>query len=252
MKGRRGFRPPVGLPGGAGNSTDAAGRESIHKLVRGRSGARRRPTLRSTGRAGRPRAALTGRAARGTGRTARGESPVGSAGQGGAPGRVERRAGRIAARGARGGGSPARGPLTRPVAQPNGGGGGNRTRVRKPSTATSTCLAASWRGTAPESAFPFSPPRRIDPASRGVDAIPGVSPPARENRRLSPPRRRPFPPGRRDQEGRDGLSRQSQFSVVGLCVVSTVRERWTLGMQSLLPVPSSNPVRPLLFGEIFR
>ena len=135
---------------------------------------------------------------------------------------------------------------------PNGGGGGNRTRVRKPSTATSTCLAASWRGTAPESAFPFSPPRRIDPASRGVGAIPGVSPPARENRRLSPPRRRPFPPGRRDQEGRDGLSRQSQFSVVGLCVVSTIHERWTLGMQSLLPVPSSNPVRPLLFGEIFR
>ena len=247
MKRRRGFRPPVGLPGGAGNSTDAAGRESIHKFARGRSGARAadQPSARRGERVGR-------------GRRSPGERPGGRGGppvervRSGAPGRVERRAGRIAARGARGGGSPARGPLTRPVAQPNGGGGGNRTRVRKPSTATSTCLAASWRGTAPESAFPFSPPRRIDPASRGVDAIPGVSPPARENRRLSPPRRRPFPPGRRDQEGRDGLSRQSQFSVVGLCVVSTVRERWTLGMQSLLPVPSSNPVRPLLFGEIFR
>ena len=54
----------------------------------------------------------------------------------------------------------------------DGGGGGNRTRVRKPSTATSTCLSGSWRRTAPESASAFSPPRRIDPASRGVNAIP--------------------------------------------------------------------------------
>ena len=54
----------------------------------------------------------------------------------------------------------------------DGGGGGNRTRVRKPSTATSTCLSGSWRRTAPESASASSPPRRIDPASRGVNAIP--------------------------------------------------------------------------------
>ena len=97
----------------------------------------------------------------------------------------------------------------------------------------------------PEAPFPLSVPRRINPANRGSVPIPGA------HRRLGKTAgkaclgRRPFPPGRRGQEGRGYLSSQCQFSV-GFCFVSTVYERWTPDMQSLLHVPSSNPVRPLL------
>ena len=102
----------------------------------------------------------------------------------------------------------------------------------------------------PEAPFPLSVPRRINPANRGSVPIPGA------HRRLGKTAgkarlgRRPFPPGRRGQEGRGYLSSQCQFSV-GFCFVSTVYERWTPDMQSLLHVPSSNPVRPLLarFGR---
>ena len=102
----------------------------------------------------------------------------------------------------------------------------------------------------PGAPFPLSVPRRINPANRGSVPIPGA------HRRLGKTAgkarlgRRPFPPGRRGQEGRGYLSSQCQFSV-GFCFVSTVYERWTPDMQSLLHVPSSNPVRPLLarFGR---
>ena len=95
----------------------------------------------------------------------------------------------------------------------------------------------------PEAPFPLSVPRRINPANRGSVPIPGA------HRRLGKTAgkarlgRRPFPPGRRGQEGRGYLSSQCQISV-GFCFVSTVYERWTPDMQSLLHVPSSNPVRP--------
>ena len=97
----------------------------------------------------------------------------------------------------------------------------------------------------PEAPFPLSVPHRINPANRGSEPIPDT------HRRLGKTAgkarlgRRPFPPGRRGQEERGYLSSQCQFSV-GFCFVSTVYERWTPDMQSLLHVPSSNPVRPLL------
>ena len=97
----------------------------------------------------------------------------------------------------------------------------------------------------PEAPFPLSVPHRINPANRGSEPIPCA------HRRLGKTAgkarlcRRPFPPGRRGQEERGYLSSQCQFSV-GFCFVSTVYERWTPDMQSLLHVPSSNPVRPLL------
>ena len=95
----------------------------------------------------------------------------------------------------------------------------------------------------PEAPFPLSVPRRINPANRGSEPIPCA------HRRLGKTAgkarlgRRPFPPGRRGQEERGYLSSQCQFSV-GFCFVSTVYERWTPDMQSLLHMPSSNPVRP--------
>ena len=95
----------------------------------------------------------------------------------------------------------------------------------------------------PEAPFPLSVPRRINPANRGSEPIPCA------HRRLGKTAgkarlgRRPFPPGRRGQEERGYLSSQCQFSV-GFCFVSTVYERWTPDMQSLLHIPSSNPVRP--------
>ena len=97
----------------------------------------------------------------------------------------------------------------------------------------------------PEAPFPLSVPHRINPANRGSEPIPDT------HRRLGKTAgkarlgRRPFPPGRRGQEERGYLSSQCQFSV-GFCFVSTVYERWTPDMQSLLHVPSSNPVRPPL------
>ena len=102
----------------------------------------------------------------------------------------------------------------------------------------------------PEAPFPLSVPHRINPANRGSEPIPCA------HRRLGKTAgkarlgRRPFPPGRRGQEERGYLCSQCQFSV-GFCFVSTVYERWTPDMQSLLHVPSSNPVRPLLtrFGR---
>ena len=95
----------------------------------------------------------------------------------------------------------------------------------------------------PEAPFPLSVPHRINPANRGSEPIPCA------HRRLGKTAgkarlgRRPFPPGRRGQEERGYLSSQCQFSV-GFCFVSTVYERWTPDMQSLLHIPSSNPVRP--------
>ena len=95
----------------------------------------------------------------------------------------------------------------------------------------------------PKAPFPLSVPRRINPANRGSEPIPCA------HRRLGKTAgkarlgRRPFPPGRRGQEERGYLSSQCQFSV-GFCFVSTVYERWTPDMQSLLHIPSSNPVRP--------
>ncbi len=95
----------------------------------------------------------------------------------------------------------------------------------------------------PKASFPLSVPRRINPANRGSEPIPCA------HRRLGKTAgkarlgRRPFPPGRRGQEERGYLSSQCQFSV-GFCFVSTVYERWTPDMQSLLHIPSSNPVRP--------
>ena len=95
----------------------------------------------------------------------------------------------------------------------------------------------------PKAPFPLSVPHRINPANRGSEPIPCA------HRRLGKTAgkarlgRRPFPPGRRGQEERGYLSSQCQFSV-GFCFVSTVYERWTPDMQSLLHIPSSNPVRP--------
>ena len=98
---------------------------------------------------------------------------------------------------------------------------------------------------APGGAFPSFSPAPHQPGESRLRTYPLYSPTAREDRRQSPPSRRPFPPGRRGQEERGYLSSQCQFSV-GFCFVSTVYERWTPDMQSLLHVPSSNPVRPLL------
>jgi len=44
-----------------------------------------------------------------------------------------------------------------------GGGGGNRTRVRKPSTTTSTCVSGLWRESAPGGAFPCFGPAAHQP-----------------------------------------------------------------------------------------
>ncbi len=49
-----------------------------------------------------------------------------------------------------------------------------------------------------------------------------------------------------NREDVTALSRQGQL-VVGLCVFSTVYERWAPVMQSPLPIPPSNPVRPLQY-----
>ena len=46
---------------------------------------------------------------------------------------------------------------------PWGGGGGNRTRVRKPSTTTSTCVSGLWREPAPEGALPCFGPAAHQP-----------------------------------------------------------------------------------------
>ena len=46
---------------------------------------------------------------------------------------------------------------------PSGGGGGNRTRVRKPSTTTSTCVSGLWREPAPGGAFPCFGPAAHQP-----------------------------------------------------------------------------------------
>ena len=133
----------------------------------------------------------------------------------------------------------------------SGGGGGNRTRVRKPSATTSTCISGLWPGTRARRRLSLFRSRAASTRrNRGSVPIPGA------HRRLGKTAgkarlgRRPFPPGRRGQEGRGYLSSQCQFSV-GFCFVSTVYERWTPDMQSLLHVPSSNPVRPLLarFGR---
>ena len=96
---------------------------------------------------------------------------------------------------------------------------------------------------APEGAFPSFGPASHQPGESRLGTYPLCSPTAREDRRQSPPRSTPFPPGRRGQEERGYLSSQCQFSV-GFCFVSTVYERWTPDMQSLLHIPSSNPVRP--------
>ena len=97
----------------------------------------------------------------------------------------------------------------------------------------------------PEAPFPLSVPHRINPANRGSEPIPDTHRRLKKTASKARLGRRPFPPGRRGQEERGYLSSQCQFSV-GFCFVSTVYERWTPDMQSLLHVPSSNPVRPPL------
>ena len=95
----------------------------------------------------------------------------------------------------------------------------------------------------PEAPFPLSVPHRINPANRGSEPIPCAHRRLGKTASKAHLSRRPFPPGRRGQEERGYLSSQCQFSV-GFCFVSTVYERWTPDMQSLLHMPSSNPVRP--------